>query len=108
MICDLAETYGIYDYKALPPSTVAVLAIGLRDNSRVKMKLSGMKLTLEQSLMALILDNVRLSMWRGKGSKPKSIYKELTTDKQKDELRRFNSSEEFDAWMERKQRRNNG
>lgn len=111
MICDLAETYGIFDYHALPPSTVAVLAVGLREDSRVKMKLSGQKVTLEQGLMALILDGINLLLWsrKGKGTKPKSVFKSLTEDKpKKDELRKFASVEEFDEWMRRKQRQNNG
>ena len=33
LLCDLAETYGIYDVRALPVSTLAVLASGLRENS---------------------------------------------------------------------------
>lgn len=112
LICDFAETYGVYDYTALPPSTAAVLAVGLRENSRVKMKLSGQKLTLEQGLMALILDSLNINTWmhRGKGKRPKSIFKQLTEpQKPKDELRKFASAEAFDEWLARKQRAyNNG
>lgn len=43
LMCDLAETYGIYDYRSLPVRTVATLAAGLRDNSRIKTKLRGGK-----------------------------------------------------------------
>ena len=43
LICDLAETYGIYDYRSLPVRTVATLASGLRENSRIKTKLRGCK-----------------------------------------------------------------
>lgn len=42
LICDFAETYHILDYRALPVEQQAVLASGLRDNSRSKMKLSGL------------------------------------------------------------------
>ena len=35
LICDLAETYQIYDYRRLPVQTVAVFSLGLRDNSRI-------------------------------------------------------------------------
>lgn len=38
LICDLAETYGIYDYHKLPARTVAILATGLREDSRIFMK----------------------------------------------------------------------
>lgn len=35
LICDLAETYHILDYKQLPLRTVAVLASGLRQDARI-------------------------------------------------------------------------
>lgn len=38
VICDLAETYSIFDYKSLPVLTVATFCVGLRENSRIKMK----------------------------------------------------------------------
>lgn len=40
VICDLAETYHILDYKALPVPLLAVLCSGLRDDSRIKMKMA--------------------------------------------------------------------
>lgn len=36
LICDLAETYQIYDYRSLPLQKVAVFCAGLRENSRIK------------------------------------------------------------------------
>ena len=86
---------------------MATLTMGLPDSSRVKMKLSGQKLTLEQSLLALILDDFNLLLWsrqKRRGSKPKSIYKDLTEEKKpKDELMAFASPEEFNKWLKRKQ-----
>lgn len=39
LICDFAETYHIYDYRALPVSYAATLAYGLRGDSRIRLKL---------------------------------------------------------------------
>ena len=61
LICDLAETYGIYDMGSLPVTTVAILASGLRDNSRIKMKLAGMKVSNELLLSASSLPSSRYS-----------------------------------------------
>lgn len=61
--CDLAETYHIYDYRALDPDRTALFSIGLRENSRIKMKLSGQKYPLETILLACAVD--RLSLWCG-------------------------------------------
>ena len=33
LACDIAETYGIYDMRALPAGRLAVLAVGLREDS---------------------------------------------------------------------------
>lgn len=41
LICDLAETYRIFDYRSLPLKTVATFSVGLRENSRIKMSLGG-------------------------------------------------------------------
>ena len=58
LICDFAETYGIYDYRSLPVSTAATLAAGLRDNSRVKLKAAGAPVDQNTILLALLADRV--------------------------------------------------
>lgn len=63
LACDLAETYHIYDLKQLPPMKVAVFSIGLKDDSRIKMKLKNQKLNLEEMLMMSIADNLKLLLW---------------------------------------------
>jgi hypothetical protein len=112
LICDLAQTYGVFNYKELSPSLVATLAMGLPEDSRVKKKLSGQKLTLEQSLLALLLDDFNLFLWsrqKHRGSRPKSIFKELTEEKKpKDELMAFESIEDFNEWLKRKQEKRDG
>ena len=102
LICDMASEYGVFDYESLNPSLLATLTVGLPLSSRVKMKMSGQKLTIDQTLMALILDDLNLMMWlRNKkhGSKPKSAYKLLTEEpKPKDELMKFKDVESFEEW----------
>jgi hypothetical protein len=76
------------------------------------MKMSGQKLTLEQSLLALLLDDLNLLLWsrqKHRGSRPKSIYKDLNEEKKpKDELMTFSSTKEFDRWLKRKQEKQDG
>ena len=43
LLCDMAETYHVYSMRALPVETLATLACGLRDDSRIKLKISGLK-----------------------------------------------------------------
>lgn len=108
LICDLAETYGIYDYKAMKPSLIATLAVGLPESSRVMRKYSGLSLTIDQMLLAMIEDSLNGLIWgmggKRRGKRPKSILKLLTEreKKQKDELMSFRSPEEYEAWMARK------
>lgn len=63
VICDLAETYGVMDYRALPVPLLAVLASGLRDNSRIKASLSGAKATRGEILLAAAVDRLSCMVW---------------------------------------------
>lgn len=36
LICDMAETYNVYDLRSLPVGTIAAMAAGLRETSRIK------------------------------------------------------------------------
>ena len=81
LICDLAETYHILDWRALP---LAALSAGLREDSRIKMKIAGMKADQDTLLLAAAVDRLSLLMWaktkdgqKGRNP-PKSIFDELT------------------------------
>lgn len=103
LICDLAETYNIYSYKQLPPLQVAVLVCGLRDNSRIKLKLSNQNYPIDTILLAGISDKVNYLLWsmskdgQRNQNKPKSILDILLPPekKEKEELI-FESGEDFE------------
>lgn len=108
MICDLAETYHILNYRELPPLLVATLVLGLGDNSRVKKEISNTKLTLEETILAMILDGINFICWtytkeakKGRPYGKKSIFKLLNGeyDKDKDDLESFKTIEEFEEYM---------
>ena len=63
LVCDMAETYHIFDYRALPLFLAARLACGLRENSRSKMRLAGNRIELRDALLAAILDRVSFLAW---------------------------------------------
>ena len=106
LICDLAETYHIFDYRSLPCKLVGILSCGLRDDSRIKMSLSGEELSLERALLAGIYDNTKILSWLNssdgaKGiNRPESIFKSLLNDEEEDsEILTFDTKEEFwEAW----------
>ena len=58
LICDLSETYHIYDYRSLPVRLVATLAAGLRADSRIMLRASDMTVSQETILLACIADRV--------------------------------------------------
>lgn len=102
LICDLAETYGILDYKVLPVETLAALSVGLRENSRIKMKLSGAKVQPDFLLLAAAVDRLSLLVWSKtkdaeKGRKiPKSLVEVLNGKKKESDVMAFNTAEEWE------------
>lgn len=105
LICDFAETYHILNYRSLPARFAAVLACGLRQDSRIMLKLNGMKVPFNTLLLAAIADGERVRIWQNtkdavKGrNKPNLILPELTNEqKPKEEFRKFRTPEEFKEW----------
>lgn len=64
LICDLAETYRIYDYRALPVMTLAALASGLRPDSRIKLKMANIKETSSEVLLIQIFDLLQMMRYQ--------------------------------------------
>lgn len=103
LICDLAETYKIYDYEQLPPLRVAVFALGLRDDSRIKMKLSGQSVPFDTLLLAGISDKLSTLVWfqtadGQKGKNRPTMMTDLLTKKESErseDVVIFNSGEDF-------------
>lgn len=114
--CDMAETYQIYviDWydPPFPISFLADLAQGLAEDSRIKKKIINRKLTLTESLQAIMIDKLSILIWQktkdgAKGRHmPESIYRKLEgLDKDaKDELQSFATEEEFLEWYNNKMR----
>ena len=91
LICDLAETYGIFDYKRVPGRLLGILVAGLGENTRIGKKVNGVRGTVTEVLLAQILDGVRFLCWaqtedgrKGK-HRPQSVASEffVSEDKEK-------------------------
>ncbi|MGM0324278.1 hypothetical protein IGJ18_001786 [Enterococcus sp. AZ078] len=105
LICDLAETYQIYEYKQLPVCKVAVFSCGLKEDSRIKLKMSNQLVSFETMLLAGIYDRLSLLLWsktkdaeKGKNM-PKAVSDELDLSPRKTkqaDTSLFNSSEDFE------------
>ena len=109
LICDFAETYHILDYRALPLQTAAVLASGLRDNSRIKMRIAEIEVSPETALMAAAVDRLSLLVWAKTKdaetgiNRPESILAKITNRETKtdSDLQAFDTAEEFEAARQR-------
>ena len=101
LVCDFAETYHIYDYRALPLKYAATLASGLGAESRIMKRISGENIDLRTALIAALVDNTNVLIWaktkdaeKGRNY-PTSILQKLTGIK--NEPHGFASAEDFEA-----------
>ena len=103
-ICDMAETYHIFDYKALPVDLLATLASGLRENSRIRCKMAHLPISWNTFLQAAIYDKLSILWWaqtedaKHNENRPDSIVA-LLLGKNEDEkkIESFASGEDFMA-----------
>lgn len=102
VICDLAETYHIYDYKQYSPSYIALLIMGLRSNSRFKMALSGQPADDQTMLNALMTDYLALLTWfqtkdgQKNRNRPVSIYDRIMNPSSEDKNKGYDTAEDFE------------
>lgn len=105
LVCDLAETYQITDWRALPVQTVAALACGLSPDSRIKMALTDAPATTQDLLLAAMVDRLSLLAWgqttdAAKGrNRPQMLVDLLTKDQgeSRGDLEAYNTPDEFEA-----------
>lgn len=102
LICDLAETYHVLNYRELSPKLVAVLCSGLSPDSRIKRKIVKRKNTLEDCLLAMLVDRVSLLVWsktedgQKNRNRPKSILKALEEEPSESKYTGFNTIDDFE------------
>lgn len=96
------------DYRGLSPLLVATLCSGLREDSRVKMCLSGQKISTDRMLRMKIADELAFLGWaktkdaqKGKNRPESILQKALKPRKRDEEQAVFDSASAFDkAWKE--------
>lgn len=107
LICDLAETYHIYDYRSLSPRMAAVFSCGLRNNSRIKKKLSGREYDIDNTLLnVMIYDCVNWLRWtktqaaHDGGDPPEPMLNKMLgyeDSSENTDVQTYDSAEEFEA-----------
>lgn len=100
-ICDLAETYQIFDYRALPAHTLAVLSSGLREDSRIKMRQNGLRDVPLVMIWANIADTLKsIAYGFSDGDEPVLWRDVIKIEKERDgqeESARGNAAQLFDS-----------
>lgn len=102
LICDFAETYHIYNIYKLPVDYVATLAVGLRSDSRIKLKLNGLTVDTKTLLLAHLVDVSAINTWlktkdaqHGK-NRPKSVVESLGIENKSQKVMTFDTGQDFD------------
>lgn len=108
LTCDLAQWYGVLDWRALSVITAATLACGLPPESRIMRALSGQQADLRDMLLAAIADRLSILVWfqtkdgqKGR-RRPKSLVDLLTGEEPQNssgDVEAFDSIEAFEAAM---------
>ena len=86
---------------------MATLALGLREDSRTKMRIAKQKVKIETLLLAAIADRLSVLVYRGtedakyKRNPPVSIVNALITEEQTEKVKAFKSGADFDAEYKR-------
>ena len=98
LICDLAETYNILDYHRVPVRLLGTLVSGLRENSRIVMKIEGRKASVETIWLARIYD-VLCAVFSDEKHPHKPVAIQMYTQTEEEEnkkpCRSFESFEDF-------------
>ena len=98
LVCDMAETYHILDIWALPVELLAVLASGLRDNSRIRMKLAGYRYMATEFMLPQIVD-ILMALAVDKENRPTPLTEIMTNaDKKEETIKPFDGDEFLMRW----------
>ena len=108
VICDLAETYGVLDYKALPVKTLATLCAGLHEDSRIRMRMADCQEVAPSFALVRISDTLTVInyMLASLGSKDApslpALYQDIMIGKHKPkQATGFSSIQEFEEARKR-------
>lgn len=105
LTCDMVEEYGVFDIKRLPAKLAATLAVGLREDSRIKRALTNTQYSDERILLASIADSLQWLVWsrtedgiKGTNQPKRFIDYYLKRPEPESEFESFESPEDFWEW----------
>lgn len=107
LICDLAETYGIYEHEKLPARKVAIFACGLGKDARIIRKMTDNRVTYDEVMQAVIVDRLNWLCWsktkdaKNGWNRPESLAKRLMQPPKKEKLQGSPTAEAFMEWRKK-------
>ena len=107
LICDLAETYGIYEPEMMPARRIAVYACGLGKDSRIVKKISDTTVSYSEVIQAVIVDRLNWLCWsktkdaKNGWNRPESLAKRLMDPPKKEILQGSPTKEAFLEWRQK-------
>lgn len=107
MVCDLAETYNIYNYEQLPVERAAVFVCGLREDARI-WRVFGYK-DIDREIQTMIYDKLNWIAWtkteaaQDGQAPPERLFDKLFGEPKEnpDAAMQFDSPEDFKRAWER-------
>ena len=97
LTADFAETYGVHDLRALPPTTAAALCFHLPLDSRVKSRQMGLRAPLSTYLLAVACDRLAAIHYAiVGGDTPKSIAAQFIDETESEA--QFSTPDEFERF----------
>lgn len=102
LTCDFAEYYHVYDLQGLSPQYAAILAYGLREDSRIMLAMTDQKIRTDTQLFATMVDSLRWLCWSktkdgAKGrNRPESILETMLNGPKKKDIIGFRTPEDFE------------
>lgn len=111
LIADFVETYQILNYRQLSATLSSLLAVQLRENSRIKMKLRGdhSGTSLDTLLLSAIADRLSLLLWAqtkdgAQGINRPSLIVDALLGNESEETMSFDSGKDFEIEREKRLR----
>jgi len=104
IVCDMAETYGILNIRGLSVQLLATLVLGLRDNSRTKLMISGTGADSQTILLASIVDRLSILVWfnskdgQNGRNRPKSVLDVIMGREAQGQYKTFATVDDFERY----------
>lgn len=101
LLCDLAETYHIFSFDAVPVMTLSALCAGLHTDSRIKMAMLGYQRVDPSFALVTIADT--LTMFTSSGEDQPVLLRDIMTGKhtKDDKIKGFDTIEAFEEARKR-------